>query len=133
MRVEDADREELLEQLMVSQLTIRSDGEFGGFGMRRGLGSSGIPDVNRIEWPETLPLIRPGRAAATTDGLLWTERYVKPGQAPLIDVFDRDGAKAAEIALPAHRRVVGFGVGTVYLAREDEVGLEWLERYLLPR
>jgi hypothetical protein len=66
------------------------------------------------------------------DGSLWTERYVLPGRAPLIDVFDRDGAKTAEIELPAKRRVVGFGAGTVYLAREDDVGLEWLERYLLP-
>ncbi len=132
VRVEDAHREELLEQLMASQLTMRSGGESGGIGMSRGAGGGRIPDVDRIEWPETLPLIRPGRVVATPDGFLWTERYVLPGHTPVIDVFNREGAKTAEIALPVDRRVVGFGAGTVYLARKDETGLEWLERYHLP-
>lgn len=132
VRVEDADREHLLAQLLASQLSMRSGGEVGGIGMQRGLGTGRLPDVDRIDWPETLPLIRPARALVAPDGLLWVERYVLPEQPPLIDVFDRSGAKTAEVELPVGRRVVGFGEGVVYLARLDEVGLEWLERYHLP-
>jgi hypothetical protein len=66
------------------------------------------------------------------DGLLWVERYMPPGQAPIIDLFDRSGQKRAEVLVPIDRRVIGFGSGVVYLARVDDMGLEWLERYRLP-
>jgi hypothetical protein len=36
------------------------------------------------------------------------------------------------VALPADTRLVGFGNGTVYLARSDEDDLQYLQRYRLP-
>jgi hypothetical protein len=61
--------------------------------------------------------------------MLWVERYVEAGDNPQFDVFDGEGAKRGELRLPAGRQIVGFGDGTVYLARIDEDDLQWLERY----
>ena len=60
---------------------------------------------------------------------LGVERYVASGDDPQFDVFDENGQKQGELKLPAGRQLVGFGDGTVYLARIDEDDLQWLERY----
>jgi hypothetical protein len=44
-------------------------------------------------------------------------------------VFDQQGRKIAEVTLRPRSRVVGFGQGTVYVARSDEDDLQYLERY----
>jgi len=58
------------------------------------------------------------------------------GRAPRYEVFDDAGLRLGFVELPPGGRVVGFGThpeteGMVYLARVDEVGLIWLERYRL--
>jgi hypothetical protein len=50
----------------------------------------------------------------------------------VIDVFDGSAKKTGEVLLPVGCRVVGFGRGTVYLARTDQDDLQWLERYRIP-
>ncbi len=52
---------------------------------------------------------------------------------PRLDVFDAMGNRVAVATLRPHSKVVGFGDGTVYVAREDpEDGFWYLERYRLP-
>lgn len=46
-----------------------------------------------------------------------------------MDILNSVGERVGSVALPEGRRLIGFGVGTVYLTRVDEVGLAWLERY----
>jgi len=132
VRVDGEDREELLGELLPTLLTMQSGGESAGIAMGRGLGLAGHRAIDLVAWPEVLPAFRPERAIVTPGGLLWVERYTLPGDAPQLDVFDRSGRKRAEVRLPLGRRVVGFGSEAVYLARVDDDGLEWLERYTLP-
>jgi hypothetical protein len=47
-------------------------------------------------------------------------------------VFDRTGALVKQVVLNPNSRVVGFGKGTVYVARTDEDDLQYLQRYKQP-
>jgi hypothetical protein len=67
------------------------------------------------------------------DGTLWIQRTTADASAP--PTYDLIGPAATIIGrmvLPANTRLVGFGVGTVYLVRVDEDDLEYLQRYRLP-
>ena len=64
--------------------------------------------------------------------MLWVKRNTKAGAAPLYDVFDRAGKLAFQLELPPKTKVVGFGAGSVYLARVDDDDLHFLQRYKLP-
>ena len=94
-------------------------------------GGTGPPPMASVEWPEVAPAFWYGRSVVTPAGELWVERYVRVGDQPLFDVFDANGRKRGELRLPVGRQIVGFGDGTVYLARIDEDDLCWLERYRL--
>ena len=49
-----------------------------------------------------------------------------------VDVLDLSGRRIRELALPAGRRLVALDRGGVYLVREDDDGLQYLERYGWP-
>jgi hypothetical protein len=85
------------------------------------------------EWPLWLPAFSPLKSAVfASDGMLWLRRYTKAGAAPLYDVIDREGKVAFQLELPPKTKVVGFGAGSVYLARVDDDDLHYLEKYALP-
>ena len=67
------------------------------------------------------------------DGLLWVERSVPSGAAPLYDRFDRNGLRRAPVTLPAGRRLIALGARGIYAAAVDADGIETLERYAVPR
>ena len=67
--------------------------------------------------------------SVSPDGEMWVERHVKAGAPRQYDVFGTGGERLRSMILPESRRIVGFGDGVVYLARTDEVDLQWLERY----
>jgi len=96
---------------------------------RRGSSSRPPEDLDGYDWPDRLPPFRAKRSRVSPAGELWVERWGPVGAPPLVDIFDGAGEKVADVELPAGRRLVGFGAGVVYLARTDEYGLEWLERY----
>jgi len=52
--------------------------------------------------------------------------------APRHDVFDAAGRVVERVVLAPGSRVVGFGRGTVYVARSDEDDLQHLELHRLP-
>ena len=104
-------------------------------GFARGERTTGFqkpPYTEPPEWPPTLQAF--GRKAPTfaPDGLLWVKRNTKAGAPPLYDVFDRAGKLAFQLELPPKTKVVGFGRGSVYLARVDDDDLHFLQRYKLP-
>jgi hypothetical protein len=71
-------------------------------------------------------------AVARPNGQVWVLRTQKPGNdAPLYDVFDDNGRVIGHVTLPHKMRLVGFGLGTVYLVRIDDDDLEYLQRYRL--
>lgn len=85
--------------------------------------------VRTNEFAERHPYFRAGGAWIAPDGVLWVERSVPAGAAPLLDGFDGDGRLVRQVALPPGRRVVGLGRSTLYAVVTDADGLEMLERY----
>jgi hypothetical protein len=85
------------------------------------------------DWPEIKPAFVGNAALAAPNGQLWVLR-TRPAkdEIPTYDVFDASGRVVNRVALPADTRVVGFGNGTVYLARSDDDDLQYLQRYRLP-
>ena len=56
----------------------------------------------------------------------------KPGLAGATVVFRR-GQVVQRVRLPQHRRLVGFGMESLYAVRMDDSGLEFVERYRRPK
>ncbi|NOT08250.1 MAG: hypothetical protein HOP28_08590 [Gemmatimonadales bacterium] len=87
-----------------------------------------------IKFPEEKPPF-PDRNGVwvSREGELWvvTSGSVD-AKTTLVDVFDRAGKRVRQVELPAKSRVAGFGVKTVYLAREDDDGVLWIDRHRLP-
>jgi hypothetical protein len=65
-------------------------------------------------------------------GYLWVERHVPAGVAPVLDVFDAEGDRVGSVTIPVSSSLRGFGDGTLYLTRWDDLGFQWLERYGRP-
>jgi len=85
------------------------------------------------DWPDVKPAFTGQSAIAAPNGQLWVLR-TRPAKdkIPTYDVFDATGRVVGRIALPQDTRLLGFGNGTVYLARSDEDDLQYLQRYRLP-
>ena len=91
------------------------------------------------EFEETMPPFGaggPGSGSSvfvSPDGEVWVLR-TRPAsdKIPSYDVFDRTGALSRKVTLNPNSRVVGFGKGTVYVARSDEDDLQYLQRYARP-
>ncbi|MEO8296152.1 MAG: hypothetical protein ABI613_11605 [Gemmatimonadota bacterium] len=82
------------------------------------------------DYPEFKPPFPTRAVYATPEGMLWVLRS-RPATdlIPTFDVFDQRGMVVGKVTLPRDRRLVGFGNGTVYLARTDGDDLQWLEKY----
>lgn len=105
---------------------------------RRGIPQSSFPGLDEFDWPEMLPIFRAGGTLVSPLGEAWVERMMPSDRAPRVDVFDGDGIRSGYIELPPGARVIGFSRGSggqeqAYLARTDEMGLVWLERYDIHR
>jgi hypothetical protein len=82
------------------------------------------------DWPEYLPpFLGASLVAFAPDGLLWVQRTTPAGQPATFDLIDGAGKVAQRVVLPKKSRVVGFGSGTVYVARSDDDDLQYLQRY----
>jgi hypothetical protein len=90
------------------------------------------PDLPEPEWPEFKPPFVVNSALATPTGQLWVERSQPAESDRLYDIFGPDGNLMRQVKLSADRRIIGFGSGTVYVARSDDDELQYLERYRLP-
>ncbi len=90
-----------------------------------------LPDP---EFADSKPPFR-GQSSVSVapDGEVWVERTQPAGAKQAIyDVFDRSGRLVRKVTLNPRSRVVGFGTGTVYVVRQDEDDLEYLQRFPKP-
>jgi hypothetical protein len=103
---------------------------FGGGG-----GGAPPPQVQlpEPEFEETIPPFSTAGVLGTPDGEVWVLRN-RPAsdKIPTYDVFDRTGALVKKVTLEPNSRIVGFGKGTVYVAKNDEDDLQYLQRYRKP-
>jgi hypothetical protein len=82
------------------------------------------------DFPDRFPFTDPRTVWVDAAGRGWVGRHEHQRERrPLFDVFDAAGRRVARVRLPEGRQVVGFGPGSLYAVRSDEVDLQWLERY----
>ena len=82
-----------------------------------------------MTWPTVKPPFLAGAAQVARDGRVWVLRArAHDDSIPSYDVFDSAGRAVERVTLPKRTRVIGFGGGTVYLARTDDDDLVWLQR-----
>lgn len=89
-------------------------------------------EIDQYDWPEVKPPFYQGRLPVDGMDRAWVRRHVDAGEASTYDVFDRSGNRVATYTLGAGKRIVGFGVSSVYVVAYDEFDLNYLERYDLP-
>ena len=91
------------------------------------------PSVDDYEWPVNKPFFDAASVRMSPTGEFWSLRSRPAGdEIPVYDVFGADGRLVRRVSFPAKTRLVGFGEGTVYVARSDEDDLQYLERYRMP-
>ncbi|MCL7958601.1 MAG: hypothetical protein M8861_00265 [marine benthic group bacterium] len=130
--VKEADKEAWAEELAANgmMMMVTNDNGVMNASMRRGGGRT--PGVDRFEWPEVKPPFDPGSVRVDPAGYVWVERHVPAGDSPVLDVFDGNGERVASVTIPVRSSLRGFGDGTLYLTRWDDLGFQWLERYERP-
>jgi hypothetical protein len=131
--IREKDKQAWVDQLASTGLRVSMEVNNGARSVTLGRGG-GRPeeDLSDYEWRDAKPAFRPGGVTVSPSGEGWVERYGPAGEPLRYDVFNRSGARVRQVVLPAERRLVAFGKGTIYLARTDADGLQWLERYVYP-
>ena len=89
-------------------------------------------DLDQYDWPDSKPAFYATGLQVDPSGRAWVRRHLDAGEAPLFDIFGTDAQHVGTVQLPANRRVVGFGFGTLYAVYMDEFDLNYLERYAMP-
>lgn len=86
-----------------------------------------------VPWPETMPVFLP-RALTVTDREAWVRRAV-PAESEIAkhDVFDLQGRRIAGLTMLSSVRVLLVTSRGVYAAHTDDDGLQYVERYAMPR
>lgn len=88
--------------------------------------------VEPSSWPATLPVFLRDAVIFASDGTAWIRRTPVNEGSSDYDVVRPDG-RLTRLVLPGNSRVVGVGERYLYLASEDDDGLEYLERVALSR
>ncbi len=84
-------------------------------------------------FPAALPPFVEQGALLSPGGEVWVVRSAPTGaRAHRVDILAPDGRRRGHLTLPEGRRLVALEAAGVFLARVDEDGLEWLERYAWP-
>jgi hypothetical protein len=125
VRVTDADKKSFIENRRnAGGIQITNDN--GRSSVRTG---GPPPNEPPPEFPEFKGPFAAGGVAAAPNGQIWVSRHVASDAPPTYDVIDNSGKVVSRVVLPKRTRLVGFGNGTVYLARIDEDDLQYLQRY----
>lgn len=137
LKVTEDDKKEYRERRASGAGTALIMTERVGPGGAQRSASVGAPTTVQLpeptDWPEYKPPFTGSAAIAAPNGQVWVLRTrAAKDKIPTYDVFDASGRVVSRVALPADTRLVGFGNGTVYLARSDEDDLQYLQRYKLP-
>lgn len=126
VEITQADKEAWADRMSSASVMAISTG--GGGGRSRTI-SMPRPDVDALDWPEVKPPFGGSAVKITPEGEAWVRRYVAAGDRETYDVFDAAARRVRQVVLPADRRLVGFGDGTLYAVYVDGDDLQWLERY----
>ncbi len=132
IKVTEADKKAFREARQnAGRVTMSFGGGGGGGGTSQ---SIQLPDP---EFPDVKPpflgnvsSLTGGSVLISPEGEVWVLRTrTAKDNTPTYDIFDRTGKLSGKATLNSRSRVVGFGAGTVYVARLDEDDLQYLQRY----
>lgn len=131
VRVGNADKDEWIAS-QTGGLGVGMEMENGR--ARASFSRGGAPSLDKddMEWPEVKPAFPAGALRAAPDGTFWLRRHMPAGSPPRYDVLDAGGRRVGRVDLPEGRTLEGFGDGSVYLSRSDDLEFVWLERYAHP-
>jgi hypothetical protein len=89
------------------------------------------PPVSDESFPPTMPAFIASSVIASPDGAIWIGRSHRAAASTWrYDRFDAQGNPTGSATIAIHSRIVGFGEGTVYVARTDPSDdLVYLERH----
>lgn len=87
------------------------------------------PFIEPSRWPVFLPPFLDDAVSFDPDGTLWVRRAMDLDDPPTYELFDKASIRIQVVTLPKDTRLIGFGTNSVYLARSDSNGNEFLERY----
>ncbi len=91
-------------------------------------------DPNTIPWPQTKPVFLPGAVVVGIGGETWVRRATRAGATVVrYDVFDRGARLVATATMPVSHRLMILSSRGAIVVRTDDDGLQFLERYALPR
>lgn len=91
-------------------------------------------DRATLDWPERMPIFLPGAVITVPNGETWVRRTATvDAPSRRYDVFDATGKRVAQVVTAASQRIVLVTARGVYVARSDDDGLQYLERFALPR
>lgn len=130
--VKSADKEAWAEEMAANGMMMMVTNDNGQMNARMRRGGGQTPDVDSFEWPEVKPPFESGSVRVDPLGYAWVERHVPAGEKPVLDVFDPNGNRVGSVAIPVWGTLRGFGAGTLYITRRDDLGFQWLERYDRP-
>jgi len=110
-----------------------------GKGPGGGLGHSALPTEAEIaattpgtQFAERHPMFSAGDVITAPGGMLWVGRPSEAGKPVGYDVFDGSGRRIAQVEMGTGRRILAVGRKGLYVVREQESGLQYLERYPVP-
>lgn len=126
VKVTQADKEAWADRMSSGSVMAISTGGEGG---RSRTINMPRPDIDALDWPEVKAPFGRNAVSVTPEGEAWVRRYVAAGDPETYDVFDAAARRVRQVVLPADRRLVGFGEGTLYAVYVDGDDLQWLERY----
>lgn len=107
----------------------------------RGNGGVNVPppsalntEIKDEDFPATMPPFQGGNLLIDPIGLIWVGRTrAADDKTPTYDIFDGTGKLIGHATLKPNSAIVGFGNGTIYIARQDpEDDLRYLERWARP-
>jgi|CXWL01.1.fsa_nt_gi hypothetical protein len=81
------------------------------------------------KFPTVLPPmdgLRGGELMASGEGEVWVPRFLDWNDSlPKYDIFDKTGTLSARAVLKPHSKVIGFGRGMIYIARQSQEDDFW--------
>lgn len=133
VRVGKAERDRFRQQRAnAPRLSMRVSSDGGGTTMSTG-GGPPLPEIPDSDFPATMPPFTSNAVQVAPNGEIWVLR-TRPASdnTPSYDIWSPAGRLVGKATLRPHSMVVGFGQGSVYVARQDpEDDLRYLERYAI--
>jgi hypothetical protein len=134
IKVTAADRDAFRKAMAASRPITRTFGGGGGATPALPPGASRQTPTPDEDFPAVKPPFGAGSVKVSPEGEIWVLRSrAATDNTPTYDIFDRTGHLTARATLNPNSAVVGFGAGTVYVARTDpDDDLAYVERFKRP-